>query len=153
MTDRLAESLNLYSKRICRTDSYRKQVFRMQVLVFSDSHGLLTNMKTVIRQHLQIDHIIHLGDYGTDVEEIGIEFPHLTIDAVQGNCDRIREHPAEKVLKLDGKSILLTHEHSSGKNSELYAHSNSTYQLRFYPRHIVFSYVWPITGWNNRCSV
>lgn len=86
----------------------------MKILVFSDSHGLVENIKTAIRQHPQIDYMIHLGDYGMDVEEIGYEFPYLTIEAVQGNCDRIREHPVEKVLKLDGKSIFITHGHIYG---------------------------------------
>lgn len=86
----------------------------MQVLVFSDSHGLLTNMKKAIREHPQIGYMIHLGDYGTDASEIGAEFPHLNIEVVQGNCDRIREHPEEKVLKLGGKSIFITHGHMYG---------------------------------------
>ena len=86
----------------------------MKVLVFSDSHGFVGNIKKAIRQHPQIDYMIHLGDYGMDVEEIGYEFPYLTIEAVQGNCDRIREHPVEKVIKLGGKSIFITHGHVYG---------------------------------------
>ena len=86
----------------------------MQILVFSDSHGMVSNMKAVILSHPKIEYIIHLGDYGTDVNEIAAENPTYIIDAVQGNCDKKKQYPMEKVLQLVGKRILITHGHSYG---------------------------------------
>lgn len=86
----------------------------MEILVFSDSHGNTSNMITVIQRYPKIEYIIHLGDCGTDIVDIGQVYPIYIIDGVHGNCDIKKMFPVEKVLQLVGKRILITHGHNYG---------------------------------------
>ncbi len=86
----------------------------MKILVFSDSHGSTSNMIKVIERHLDIEYIIHLGDYGSDILKVNELFPtHLT-EAVQGNNDKQRLYSLEQTITLVGKKILLVHGHNYG---------------------------------------
>jgi len=90
----------------------------VQILVFSDSHGSKSNMNTAIQTHPDINYIIHLGDWGTDIDDIANETSSYIIEVVQGNCDIRDTYPNAKVLQLEGKRIFLTHGHIYGvKNS------------------------------------
>lgn len=86
----------------------------MKILVFSDSHGMTLNMETAIQTHPHIEYIIHLGDYGTDTDGLAADNFTYIFDVVQGNCDKKKLYPIEKVIQLVGKRVLLTHGHSYG---------------------------------------
>jgi uncharacterized protein len=90
----------------------------MEILVFSDSHGSTSKFIKAFQRHPKIEYVIHLGDNGTDISLINEIHPTYITEAVQGNCDRQRLFPTEKVLQLIGKRIFITHGHHYGvKNS------------------------------------
>ena len=56
----------------------------MKIVVFSDSHGAVSNMEDVMRrEHPEL--VLHLGDLCRDIEEIQRRFPQQTIQNVCGN--------------------------------------------------------------------
>lgn len=55
------------------------------------------------------DHIIHLGDYSRDAEELRRRFPEIPMDIVKGNNDFMSGYPVSKLLVIDGKRLFITH--------------------------------------------
>lgn len=84
----------------------------MKILVFADSHGHTKNIINVLGYHPDIEYVIHLGDYGTDVYDIEKFNPLLVTEAVLGNNDKNKVFPLEKVIQLVEKRIFITHGHS-----------------------------------------
>jgi len=84
----------------------------MNILVFSDSHGYLENMKNVLRQYeKEIKYVIHLGDYDKDVLKIKSCFLDYKFINVSGNCDFGTNLPSEKFFSLYDKRFFITHGH------------------------------------------
>jgi len=81
-----------------------------RILVFSDSHGYLDNMRDILNKE-EPDMVIHLGDYVKDVYTIKAEFPEIPIEFVKGNGDLVSE-PAEKILFIEDKKVLICHGHT-----------------------------------------
>lgn len=90
----------------------------MKIIVFSDSHGNLSNMVEVIERE-QPDRIFHLGDYIRDAEELAWAYPELTIDRVVGNCDWHSKETGEIILTLEDVRLLLCHGHAYGVKTGL----------------------------------
>lgn len=84
----------------------------MKILVFSDSHHYISGMYCAIEAH-HPDHVIHLGDFQEDAEEVARVYQQLPICMVPGNCDGWGHalEPGKKRIQLGGKSILLAHGH------------------------------------------
>lgn len=93
----------------------------MNILVFSDTHGKVANMVAAIGRFPEISTIIHLGDYGTDVDRLRSSFPDHQFFSVSGNCDSTRTYPAEQILELAGTTLLLTHGHLYGVKDRISA--------------------------------
>lgn len=88
----------------------------MKILVFSDSHHYTSGMYWAIEAH-HPDHVIHLGDFQEDAEELSRVYQQLPICMVPGNCDgwgSAALEPYTKRIQLGGKSILLGHGHQWG---------------------------------------
>jgi len=85
----------------------------LRVVVFSDSHGLLEFALQALREAGQVDLILHAGDHYRDGLRLAAE-TGLPVKAVRGNCDYIGEGPAEELLELVGRRILLAHGHIGG---------------------------------------
>lgn len=85
----------------------------MKVVVFSDSHGNVSNMVEAVRKE-QPNYIFHLGDVIRDGEKLGGFCPNIPIERVCGNCDSFCnvDVPVERLLDLSGKRILLLHGHT-----------------------------------------
>lgn len=66
----------------------------------------------------RVDFILHAGDYRRDGPKLatGVTVP---VKAVLGNCDYDREGPAEEVVELAGRRVLLTHGHLVGAKTPL----------------------------------
>ena len=79
-----------------------------KILVISASHGHMTNVKKVLKKEAPFDLLLHLGDLQGDEEGIGklISCPMI---AVCGNCDYFSPFPSEKLIRIGGHKILLTH--------------------------------------------
>ena len=81
----------------------------MKILVFSDSHGNLTNVERILRQTDNFDMIYHLGDNVRDALEIkkAVSCP---VKYVKGNTD-FTKAPLEIIEQINGIKLLLTHGH------------------------------------------
>ena len=92
----------------------------MEILIISDSHGYLSNLRKVLNQYKnQIKYVIHLGDYDEDISEIKPEFQSYEFINVSGNCDFGTSLPSEKVFELCGKRFFITHGHRYSVKSGL----------------------------------
>ena len=80
----------------------------MRVLVLSDTHRHLEQMRWAIAQAGQVEYIFHLGDHITDAAQIS-KYTQAKVVCVKGNCDY--SGPAEQEVFLEGHKILLTHGH------------------------------------------
>ena len=82
----------------------------MKVLVFSDSHGELENIKKAIDTYYEIDTIIHLGDYSKDIDHLKKIYEDKIFIQVAGNND-FTEIPNEKIIDINGHKVFISHGH------------------------------------------
>lgn len=86
----------------------------MKILVFSDSHGNTSFMEQAVEAEAP-DQILHLGDVLRDARALAGRFPQIPMTCVPGNCDGLGgSEPAERVVELEGKRILMMHGHTRG---------------------------------------
>ncbi len=84
----------------------------MKILVFSDSHGNLSNLELILTQYREnTEYVIHLGDYDSDISEMKTPFPNYKYINISGNCDWGNFTPSEKFFSLRGKNFFITHGH------------------------------------------
>ena len=113
----------------------------MKILVFSDSHGNLSNLELILTQYREnTEYVIHLGDYDSDISEMKTPFPNYKYINISGNCDWGNFTPSEKFFSLRGKNFFITHGHKYRVKLDLiklpvwtysrsYAHSIKQYNL------------------------
>ena len=97
----------------------------MKILVFSDSHGSPSYIRTALRQHGgQADALLFLGDGVLDAVTVFSEYPDILSYTVRGNCDsplRLAaggiDAPEEEVITLGGLRFLILHGHTAGAKS------------------------------------
>ena len=90
----------------------------MKILVLSDSHGNINNMVQAVDR--EFPHmILHLGDCWRDGERLRDRFPALPFEQVPGNCDFRPDLPAERLLFLEDKRVLMCHGHTYGVKQSL----------------------------------
>ena len=82
----------------------------MKAAVFSDSHGL-TNLMCEALRRCSVDVIIHLGDHDRDAQELRLEFPHIPLYSVRGNCDLASMAPDRETVQLGSVKALICHGH------------------------------------------
>lgn len=86
----------------------------MKLLVFSDSHGVSSAMRTALSRCRDVDYVIHAGDGAPDLSALAKEYP-VTPVAVRGNCDFCAGGlPLEAELTVEGVRILIVHGHKYG---------------------------------------
>ena len=94
----------------------------MRILILSDSHGNIMNMKKAV-ERTQPDQIIHLGDHFRDGEALKEAYPLLPVAQVIGNCDlydfSARDGKDQLILTLDGHRVMLCHGHRYHVKSSL----------------------------------
>ncbi len=88
----------------------------MEFLIVSDSHGRVENIQTAIERQIKSpDAILFLGDGARDLDRLFLVDTPLW--AVRGNCDWYSSDLAdrtERLLYLEGHTILLCHGHEWG---------------------------------------
>lgn len=88
----------------------------MELLIVSDSHGRVENIQTAIERQVKTpDAILFLGDGARDLDRLWV--CDIPIWAVRGNCDWSSSDYADKterLLYLEGHTLLLTHGHEWG---------------------------------------
>lgn len=82
----------------------------MKIVVFSDSHGEVDQMERVVRAEKPYL-VLHLGDLCRDFEALQRRMPTQTMQNVCGNCDGFTETPEQRVLRVEGRRILMMHGH------------------------------------------
>lgn len=90
----------------------------MKLLVLSDSHGNVRNMAEAVERTTP-RMILHLGDCWRDAEQLRDLYPDIPLVQVPGNCDFRPQEPAERLLCLEDKRILLCHGHTYGVKQSL----------------------------------
>ena len=83
----------------------------MKILVLSDSHGNLGNMVRAVEAEVP-RMILHLGDCWRDGERLHDLFPDIPFQQVPGNCDFRPTEPAQRLLFLEDKRVLMCHGHT-----------------------------------------
>lgn len=86
----------------------------MFILLVSDTHGNIWDLKRVISDCENVDLVIHLGDMVKDVYKIKSEFPNIPFEYVAGNNDWSMSEPDEKFIEICGKKIFIAHGHTYG---------------------------------------
>ena len=89
----------------------------MKACVFSDSHGLVGHMITVIELE-KPDICFFLGDGERDLARLEDHFPDLPIYAVRGNCDFNTDLQRLILCNVEGVIIFATHGHLSNVKYE-----------------------------------
>jgi putative phosphoesterase len=82
-----------------------------KIFLFSDTHRNFTLIESVRHIMAECDHIIHLGDYVSDVAPLKGALGEKLI-TVRGNGDILSlSCPDEREITIDGVKIFLTHGH------------------------------------------
>lgn len=81
-----------------------------KVLVISDTHGRTDNLDKILPLVKPLDQLIHLGDVGKDADYIEV-VAECACCFVSGNNDFYSTLPRERLIKLNGVPIFLTHGH------------------------------------------
>ena len=86
----------------------------MRILVVSDSHGNTSNLKEAMLRYPEVTRVLHCGDGEADVAALSAAYPSVRFDAVRGNCDLGALLPLQRLLRIAGRRIFMTHGHSYG---------------------------------------
>ena len=82
----------------------------MKILVISDSHGKLENVRRVFGLERPFDMVLHLGDVSHDEDEIReLAGERCTVCFVRGNCDLFSREPGHRDFKLGKYNIHMEH--------------------------------------------
>lgn len=88
-----------------------------KVIIVSDNHGDVGNLKEVIKCEKPFDLLIHCGDVQFDNEIIRLqEMAGVPVYAVKGNCDVFSELSRFVEFDYQGKHILVVHGYYEGVN-------------------------------------
>lgn len=86
----------------------------MKLLIFSDSHGVVSWMKRAVQSE-QPDRILHLGDVVRDAQTLARMFPEIPLEFVCGNCDwNASGIERERIVEAEDIRILMMHGHTRG---------------------------------------
>ena len=77
----------------------------MKILVVSDTHRKLENLKVILEREQPMDLLIHLGDAEGDEDSIA-EMAGCRLEIVAGNNDFFSNLPREKELRIGSYRVL-----------------------------------------------
>ena len=93
----------------------------MRALIFSDSHGDESNLRWIAKQVAQrgpMDAYVHCGDGAREFDRLANFLlalsPQAALYGVKGNCDLCVDVPAQRIMRLGGAGVLITHGHLQG---------------------------------------
>lgn len=94
----------------------------MKLLVVSDSHGHVDNLRRAVELNRDADAILHLGDGYNDLKYVSL--PDVPVYTVRGNGEdwltmRANDVPRERLLEFDGVKLLMMHGHTHSVKSGL----------------------------------
>ena len=87
-----------------------------EILIFSDSHGGVSQMECVLKKHPAAKHVLFCGDGLRDLEKTENSLKDRILVSVRGNCDGFfgADIPFERAFSLCDLSILMMHGHLLG---------------------------------------
>jgi len=77
----------------------------LKILVMSDTHKNLENIRKVMEKHKDIKNVFHLGDGRSDIDLIKEEYKDKTFFMVCGNCDSGTTDPVTLIETVEGKNF------------------------------------------------
>jgi putative phosphoesterase len=80
----------------------------MRLIVLSDTHHDLKNLRALLPVINAADYVAHLGDYADDILTLKTAIT-AQILAVRGNCDLINRAPRHEFLTVGRDKLLFTH--------------------------------------------
>lgn len=83
----------------------------MKILIVSDTHGRLNNLKQALKRTEPVDYLIHCGDICGDEKAI-LTMADCPTVAVAGNCDRGSLLKTSQVAEIDGIRAFISHGHA-----------------------------------------
>lgn len=86
-----------------------------KIIIISDSHGDLDNVRKIMKKEKDADAVIHLGDLIGQDEQLK-EICKCPIYKVKGNGDFLSDNPISDVIEIAGNRIFITHGHHYGVN-------------------------------------
>ncbi len=86
----------------------------MSILILSDTHGLVSEVKKVVARH-DVEKIFHCGDFCVDHHRE----PFDSMLLVKGNCDTAKHVPGERKTMWKQLRIFQTHGHQFDVKSSL----------------------------------
>ena len=102
--------LRLYGHQLSVFKSQRSTAMT-RILIFSDSHGRVEQMKRVIHSIPDVSTVLFLGDVLSDIQVVQRDCPNLTFYSVPGNNDFGSSLPLERVVTIDDIRLFLAHGH------------------------------------------
>ncbi|MGL5964764.1 MAG: YfcE family phosphodiesterase [Fusobacteriaceae bacterium] len=93
----------------------------MKILVYSDSHGEISNIVEIYEKE-KPDFIISAGDYSEDFRDFKLSYKDINIKSkvVKGNCDYFdKTYEEEEIFEIKGRRFFLTHGHLYGVKGSL----------------------------------
>ncbi len=85
----------------------------MKVIIISDSHGNLDNVRKIMEKEKDVDRVIHLGDLIGQDEQLKM-ICDCPIYAVRGNGDFWSKNPMSDTVEIGKNKIFITHGHNFG---------------------------------------
>ncbi|MGN1195042.1 MAG: YfcE family phosphodiesterase [Acutalibacteraceae bacterium] len=92
----------------------------MDILVVSDSHGIVNNLTRIIEREKECKTVFFLGDGARDIEYCKSRFPDRRFICVKGNNDWGSENEDEAYKYIEGNTIVAVHGHLFGVRYGLY---------------------------------
>ncbi|MDO4313432.1 MAG: metallophosphoesterase [Eubacteriales bacterium] len=83
----------------------------MKVLIISDTHRSLKNLKIVLEREGTVDMLIHLGDVERQMADIR-QMVDCPIHMIAGNNDFLSGLPSEEEFEIGRYKVFITHGHS-----------------------------------------
>ncbi len=83
----------------------------MKILVVSDTHRNFSVLDETVKQNLDADVIIHLGDGDNEFRDVSNLHPEKAMVFVGGNCDYGGMHRLSQVVTVSGYKIFCCHGH------------------------------------------
>lgn len=91
---------------------------KKRIMIVSDTHRHLDNLKLALARELPIDGLIHCGDVEGQEKDIA-RLAGCPVYIVRGNNDFFTDLPREREEFLFGKRIMITHGHNYGVSLDL----------------------------------
>ncbi len=81
----------------------------MRIIVMSDSHSGYTHLHGIVKDNLDADLFLHLGDGEEEFDRVTALYPDKRFVGVKGNNDWHSSKPATVFLDCEGVRVMLTH--------------------------------------------